>query len=351
MRRFASAIASTLIAVAALLAPPSGVPASYAGEGATVLIYHRFGERGLPSTNIRLEQFEAHLAEIATGAYNVLPLTDIVTAFEADTPLPERTLAITIDDAFLSVYTEAWPRLRDAGLPFALFVATGPIDNQTAGYMSWDHLREMVAGGVTIGQHTVSHLRMHELSRAENAAEIETARARFAAELGLTPQFFAYPFGEYRPAGRDLVEAAGFRAAFGQQSGVAHRGADRFTLPRFAMNETYGSVIRFRLVANALPLPVSEVIPLDPYLSRNPPEFGFTVDPSVGDLARLSCFASHETAPARLERLGARRIEVRMGAPFPPGRGRVNCTLPAGEGRWRWFGTQFIIPEDAGAAE
>ena len=176
MRRFASAIASTLIAVAALLAPPSGVPASYAGEGATVLIYHRFGERGLPSTNIRLEQFEAHLAEIATGAYNVLPLTDIVTAFEADTPLPERTLAITIDDAFLSVYTEAWPRLRDAGLPFALFVATGPIDNQTAGYMSWDHLREMVAGGVTIGQHTVSHLRMHELSRAENAAEIETAR-------------------------------------------------------------------------------------------------------------------------------------------------------------------------------
>jgi len=351
MRRFASVIASVLFAVAALSVLPNGAPASYADDGATVLIYHRFGERGLPSTNIRLEQFETHLAEIATGAYTVLPLTEIVAAFEAGATLPDRTLAITIDDAFLSVYTEAWPRLREAGLPFTLFVATGPIDNQTAGYMSWDQLRDMVAGGVTIGQHTVSHIRMYELSEAENIAEIETARARFAAELGLTPEFFAYPFGEYRPAGRDLVAAAGFRAAFGQQSGVAHRAANRFTLPRFAMNETYGSIIRFRLVASALPLPVSEVIPLDPYLSRNPPEFGFTVDPSVGDLARLSCFASHETAPARLERLGERRIEVRMSAPFPSGRGRVNCTLPAGEGRWRWFGTQFIIPDDTATIE
>ena len=39
------------------------------------------------------------------------------------------------------------------------------------------------------------------------------------------------------------------------------------------------------------------------------------------------------------------RIELRITEEFPPGRTRVNCTLPAGEGRWRWFGMQFFVPE------
>ena len=149
-------------------------------------IYHRFAERGLPSTNIRIEQFEAHLAEIETGGYHVLPLLDIIASFERGESLPDRAVAITIDDAFLSVYTEAWPRLKAAGLPFTLFVATDPVDNRTPGYMTWDHLRELVAGGVTIGHHTLSHRRMHENSREQNEAEIRAANARFAAELGIT---------------------------------------------------------------------------------------------------------------------------------------------------------------------
>ncbi len=344
MRRFVSVATSSLFAVPVLAALLAVAPAAVAGDGATIFIYHRFAERGLPSTNIRIEQFEAHLAEIETGGYHVLPLLDIIASFERGESLPDRAVAITIDDAFLSVYTEAWPRLKAAGLPFTLFVATDPVDNQTPGYMTWDHLRELVAGGVTIGHHTLSHRRMHENSREQNEAEIRAANARFAAELGITPELLAYPFGEYTLADRETVAAAGFRAAFGQHSGVAHAAEDRWALPRFAMNEKYGSIIRFRLGANALPLPVSEVIPADPYLTSNRPQLGFTVDPSVGDLSRLACFASHETTPARLERLGERRIEVRVTQPFPPGRGRINCTLPSGEGRWRWFGTQFIIP-------
>ncbi len=45
-----------------------------------------------------------------------------------------------------------------------------------------------------------------------------------------------------------------------------------------------------------------------------------------------------------IERLGARRFEVRLAEPFPPGRARVNCTLPGPAGRWRWFGMQFVVP-------
>jgi hypothetical protein len=45
-----------------------------------------------------------------------------------------------------------------------------------------------------------------------------------------------------------------------------------------------------------------------------------------------------------VERLGDNRIEVRFMKPLPKSRTRLNCTLPAGEGRWYWFGYQFYVP-------
>ena len=46
-------------------------------NGAVVLMYHRFGEDSLPSTSVRLEQFEAHLQELTSGRYQIMALPDI----------------------------------------------------------------------------------------------------------------------------------------------------------------------------------------------------------------------------------------------------------------------------------
>ena len=338
-RPLAHLILAPLIAVAGLSAAPS-----LAAEGASVFMYHRFGESEYAATNIRIDQFKAHLAEIVAGGYNVAPLPDIIAAFESGRALPERTIALTIDDAFLSVYTEAWPRLKAAGVPFTLFVATDPVDGGQEGYMTWDQIRELARAGVTIGSQTASHPHMPELGRADNIAELENSNRRFTQELGAPPGLFAYPFGEYGLAVREVVAEAGFAAAFGQHSGVAYAGHDRFALPRFAMNETYGSPVRFKLAATALPLPVSEITPADTLIEENPPQFGFTVDAGVEGLDNLACYPRHENGPAQIERLGERRFEVRMREPFPQRRGRVNCTVPTADGRWRWFGIQFVVP-------
>ena len=49
-----------------------------ASDSAVVLMYHRFGETAHPSTNIRIEQFEAHLEELSREKYTVLPLPKII---------------------------------------------------------------------------------------------------------------------------------------------------------------------------------------------------------------------------------------------------------------------------------
>ena len=107
-----------------------------AADSAVILMYHRFGETSFPSTNIRLEQFETHIQELTSGPYTVLPVPEIVAAIREGRPLPDRTIGITIDDGYLSVYAEAFPRLREAGLPFTVFVSTDPVDRKFSGFMT-----------------------------------------------------------------------------------------------------------------------------------------------------------------------------------------------------------------------
>ena len=70
--------------------PATPRPAGPDESAAVLLMYHRFGEDDLPSTSIRLEQFEAHLAELKSGGYQVLPLPQIVAALRDRKPLPEK---------------------------------------------------------------------------------------------------------------------------------------------------------------------------------------------------------------------------------------------------------------------
>lgn len=316
---------------------------------AVVLMYHRFGEGAHPSTNIRLEQFEAHLRILSEEGYAVRPLTEILDALDGGKPLPDKTVAITVDDAYRSVLTEAWPRLREKGYPMTLFVATDAIDSGLKGYMSWDEIRTLRDAGVIIGSQTASHPHMPTLTPDAVRQEIETSQARFRAELGRAPALFAYPYGEASSAVIKAIGDAGFSHAFGQHSGVAAAGANQLYLPRFAMNEAYGSAARFRLVTRALPLTVKDVTPADPTLTadKNPPNLGFTLVGLNGKKPdRLACYASGQ-GKVRVEKLGPTRIEVRMADVFPPGRARINCTLPAGNGRWYWFGKQYYVPRTA----
>ena len=338
-RRQKIRLALYALAIFTAVAPPAMADAS-----AVVFMYHRFGETGFTSTNITIEQFEAHLKELESGAYNVLSLPDIVDALRRGVSLPERTVGISADDAYLSVYTVAWPRLKEAGFPFTLFVGTEAVDLGLKSYMSWRQIREMADAGVTIGHHTASHPHMlAAVAAGSNRRELAEATQRFVEKLGSKPELFAYPYGETSLAVRKLIMEDGFSAAFGQHSGVIGGDGDLYSLPRFSMSEKYGALTRFRLAANALPLTVTEVTPPDPLITdNNPPAAGFTVTGGIKGLERLNCFSSHE-GKVRVIRLADTRVEVRLRKPLPKGRTRLNCTLLAADGRWRWLGRQFYF--------
>lgn len=323
-----------------LLALP-GSPAG-AADSAVVLAYHRFDDDRVPALDITTELLAAHIAELKHGGYAVLPLAEIVAALRAGRPLPDKAVAITVDDASAGFHARAWPMFRKAGLPVTLFLATDELDRGGVDTMTWGQLREMTAAGLGIGLQGAARLRMGKAAAEQVAADLSRAAARLDKELGARTELFAWPWGEASAEAEGVLRDAGFAAAFGQHSGAAWAKGDPFFWPRFSQSSAYGDIQRFRLSARSLPLPAVDITPEDPAIRVNPPAFGFTLAEDVPGIDGLSCFASHQ-GQVKVERLGP-RVEVRMSKPIPAGRGRLNCTVPALEGRWRWFGWQFWVP-------
>ena len=312
----------------------------FAYDSAVIIMYHRFGESNYPSTNISLKRFSEHINELKKEKYNVLPLLEIISRLKEGKPLPDYTVAITMDDAFLSIYENAWPILKKEGLPFTLFVSTDYVDFNYSKYMSWDQIRELKNSGVTIGHHSKSHAHLHTLNEAEIRNEIDYANSRFMKELNEIPSLFAYPYGEYNNLVKNIAFEK-FDASFGQHSGAIHPSHGFHEFSRYSMNEQYGTMDRFLLAINSLPIVVNEIYPDDPVLIENPPSYGFTLGKNYANVKNLNCFASGQGQTEVI--LIEKRIEIRVSKPFTQERNKINCTMPGDNKRWHWFGRQFLL--------
>lgn len=321
---------------------------------AVVLMYHHFGVAKHPSTNVRLEQFEAHLEHLASGGYQVWPLARVVEHIQQDKPFPARVVAITVDDAYRSVYTEAFPRLRERGWPFTVFVATDGVDRRFKAYMSWEQMREMQQHGVTFANHTATHNYLVRREPGESEAQwrartredIQRAQRRLKEELGSALGLFAYPYGEYDTALANIVAEMGF-VAFGQHSGPAGLGDDLRALPRFPMAESFAAIKDFRLKVASLAFPVEAVAPWDPVVaSAQAPCMVVTLGESGARLGELSCFFPGE-GRVDVDWLNRehRQFSVQASNPLPKGRSRYNCTAPSKEkGRFYWYSHLWLKP-------
>lgn len=342
-----------LIACMALLwsVPSSAEAADYDSQSAVIFTYFAIGNDDSPSASITGEQFNQQIEELTSGVYNIVSLEKIVDAFASGRTLPARTIALTFDGADQSILDKALPLLKEHDLPFTVFVPADRVGVNKSPYLTWDNLRKLKRTGlVTFGLHPSAYATLDDASESEIKRQINNSLVAIRKELDVNPTLLAYPYGEYNAAARKIARDMGFKAAFGQQSGVAWAGDDRYALPRFTLTERYGDMDRFLMTANALPLPATDISPTDPHLSSLSPAIGFTVpDALTKSLKSMTCFSSSDEKP-KLVVMG-NRVELRMEKPFMEDRPRVNCTMPvagaAGEDpRWRWFGMLYTVPQE-----
>ena len=318
-------------------------------NSAIVFMYHRFGETTHPSTNITMEQFGFQLDYLQKNNYNVWPFSKIIRYISEKKPLPPKTVALTIDDAYISTYTKAYPILKKKNFPFTVILSTNPVDNRSSFYMSWDQMREMKKNGAEFANHSLTH--EFRLQREDESGqewkermtyEIQKAQSRLQEELGEdtneNPRIFSYPFGEYDRKTTELLKELGY-AGVTQTSGPIGEDSDIQRINRFPMAEAFASPEGFITKLNTLPMPIESVSPKGPLLEENPPKLYIKLKRPIEN---INCYLSNGEK-IELKWLSSREFEISAEKEIEPPREKYTCTASAGDGKWYWYSHLWIV--------
>lgn len=152
-------------------------------------------------------------------------------------------VAITFDDAYTNFEREAWPRLREHGLPVTLFVPTRFVGkaNEWAELpggsmprlpiLAWPALGRLQEEGVVLGSHTRTHADLRAIGAAEIEDEVLGAAADLARETGQHPGTFCYPYGFWTPSATAIVRRT-YDCACTTELRPLHPDDDPHLLPR-----------------------------------------------------------------------------------------------------------------------
>ncbi|WP_313469046.1 polysaccharide deacetylase family protein [Carnobacterium sp.] len=214
-----------------------------------VLMYHEFRESGgfdstkpstisvtqqyqdaLPTVLFSyLDDFKAQMNYLKSEEYHTLTLQEIKDFYEKGVELPEKSVLLTFDDAFQSVYKYAYPILKDYGFHAICFVVLGwlsqetqPFDPNRSIVMSKQELKKMQDVFECANHTTRLHMRHKDGTTEMQITSLQELKEDLAecGEYVDVPDVFAYPFGIYQPSDVKRLAESGIHYAFTTLPGV-----------------------------------------------------------------------------------------------------------------------------------
>lgn len=228
------------------------------GVRVAVLGYHDFSER-LPETamRIRTSKFRKQLETIRQLGITVISLDDFIAWKSGDKPIPEKSLLLTFDDGWKSVYTDALPILREFAYPFTIYLYKNYVDGGGKALTS-PMIKEMIAAGATIGSHSVSHpypLTVKSFCKKGPKAydaflrkEIGESKRFLESTFAVKATTYAYPGGYFTAEMWPICKEFAYTQCFTVLPGKVKRSTPDETLPRYMILGNYDKV--FELATN-----------------------------------------------------------------------------------------------------
>lgn len=343
--------AGTLAALVMVLG--TGVSSEVQAQHAVIAIYHHVSDSTPRSTSLTPDELRTQLEYLRDNNFEVWPLDRLLSALQNQEKMPDRVAVLTFDDAYESIYTAGWPMLEEFDFPMTLFVSTQPIDDNQAGYMNWQQIREMADAGVIIANHMVHHPHMIDaLPDESNGQRLERlreellhAQTRIKDETGQDHKVMAYPYGEFDNDITAMVEDLGF-VALAQNSGAAGYHSDFAALPRYPLAGFYSDIESASTKLQSLAFEVKVQEPRSPITDSRRPAATLQL---AGDFnaSQLGCYAGGE--PLELEWIDRDAIHFTIQPAadntFDSRRFGYICTAPRrGTDRYYWFNKFWIRP-------
>jgi len=208
-----------------------------------ILMYHHISSRRGDTSP---QKFREDMEALLKAGYTAVFLEDLYEFVGGAKELPEKVVAVTLDDGYLSSYKYAWPVLKEMGMKADIAVIgwSAGLDRDTDNkdiipHFSWEQASDMVdSGSIRIHPHSYN---MHEFSldgavsrvgvlkRADEsygeyiAAFVEDLKkigSMLRLKLGYSSNVYVYPYGESTPLTEKLLGHFGYEITLTTKDGV-----------------------------------------------------------------------------------------------------------------------------------
>lgn len=222
------------------------------GVRVAVLGYHDFST-SLPETamRIRTSKFRKQMETIRQLGITVISLADFVAWKNGEKKIPEKSVLLTFDDGWKSVYTDALPILREFNYPYTLYLYKNYVDGGGKALTS-TMIQQMVKEGAALGSHSISHPYPATFKKYRKKGE-DAYDAFLRKEMGESKRFleskfavkvssYAYPGGYSTPEMFPLCKEFGYNQCFTVLPGKVKRSTPDETLPRYMILGNYDKI-------------------------------------------------------------------------------------------------------------
>jgi peptidoglycan/xylan/chitin deacetylase (PgdA/CDA1 family) len=213
-----------------------------------VLMYHNFALDGQECNEwtTTKSKFAMDLQWLTDHGYSFVTPSQLASGKS----LPKKAVMLTFDDGYASNYEIAFPLLKQYNAKAALALITKRLEDGKEGFLTWEMCQEMADSGyVEIGSHTHDVHILVDQGVARNEGEtqeeynarvlpdIQTSIDLIQEKLGITPQYFAYPYGRTDEWATDFVQS-NFAVTVTTDAGVADISDGLYNMPRHNINAT-----------------------------------------------------------------------------------------------------------------
>ncbi|MDR1975788.1 MAG: polysaccharide deacetylase family protein [Campylobacteraceae bacterium] len=206
----------------------------YLFADAHIFLYHRFNDDRYPSTNTQNETLRKQFQFLKDNNYTVVPLQAIVDKLNQNETLPDKWVALTIDDGYRS-FLSAVDMFKEFGYPFTMFVYSQAAEKNYPDFLNWEELKKLESAGGTLSFHSYAHSRQTRLSKDELRDDFKKGLELYEKRLGSKSAFYSYPYGEFNDEVQSVAKEFGFSAILNQNIGAVGDKSSPYDLNRFAL--------------------------------------------------------------------------------------------------------------------
>ncbi|MCX6244484.1 MAG: polysaccharide deacetylase family protein [Bacteroidetes bacterium] len=173
-------------------------------KGIPILMYHKVSDGTLDGITISSEKLKKQFDYIKQKGYQTVSFKEITAAIKTGSPLPEKPVILTFDDAYRNFMTRAFPLLKSYGFKATVFIPVGFIgktnawDNGTDPILMVEEINELANSEIIeFGLHSFLHRNYPEMDPAGIQNDLDLCIQTLGYHKIPFVRVLAYPYGSF----------------------------------------------------------------------------------------------------------------------------------------------------------